>query len=383
MTDKVQLKGMTWSDPRGYDPMVAASDAFSRQYPDVSITWDKRSLQGFESTPVEDLAARYDLMIIDHPHVGSVARNGCLLALDEWLSEDTLGILANETVGKSFVSYTIDGHQWALPVDAATQVQAFRPDLGTPAGTWQEVISLAEDNAVILPMRPPHSLMCVYTLAANIGHPCGSSRERLLPEKVGMQVLAALKAVTDHIDPACFGMDPIATLDLLAEDSKLRLSPLVYLYKGYAKDGYRQNRLAFTDIAPLGRMGPVGSALGGTGIAVSSRTSHPEICTSFAAWVAGADCQSGLYHRANGQPGNAIAWGSEAVNAPVLNAYWNTRQTHEAAWLRPRHDGYMAFQQTGSEIVNDALTGRASLTTALSGLNSAYAASFQPKIAAQ
>ncbi|MEP3048223.1 MAG: extracellular solute-binding protein [Roseibium sp.] len=376
MTEAVKLRGMTWSDPRGYDPLIAATAAFEKEHAGVSIVWDKRSLQGFESTPVDELAAKYDLMIIDHPHVGAAARQGCLLPLDKWVDENDMIAIANETVGKSFVSYTIDGHQWALPVDAATQVQAHRPDLGTRAKTWQDIKKAAVDNAVIMPMRPPHSLMCIYTLAANIGHPCGSDQSRLLHPEIAKYVFTELKAVIDHIDPACFGMDPIAVMDELANGDKYRLAPLTYLYKGYSDAGYRHNRLAFTDIPALGNFGPVGSALGGTGLAISSRTEEPDLCSRFVAWVAGADCQSGIYARANGQPGNAVAWGSSAVNEPVLNAYWNTRATHEAAWLRPRHDGYMAFQQTASEIVNATLTEKTGLDSGIAALDAAFAASF-------
>lgn len=376
MNTQTKLRGMTWSDPRGYDPLIAASAAFERDNPGVSILWDKRSLQGFESTPVDELAAAYDLMIIDHPHVGSVARKGCLLALDDWLPEATLTALANETVGKSFVSYALDGHQWALPVDAATQVQVHRPDLGARVDRWEKVKELSQEGGVILPMRPPHSLMCIYTLAANIGVPCGSERDRLLPFDVFEEVFAELKAVTDNIDPACFGMDPIAVMDRMAEGDGARLAPFCYLYKGYSDAGYRRHRLAFTDIPTLGNCGPVGSALGGTGLAISSRTAAPETCAAFAAWVAGADCQSGLYAEANGQPGNARAWGSAAVNAPVLDAYWNTRLTHEAAWLRPRHNGYMAFQEAASNLVNAGLRGEMTIAAAITAINRAFADSF-------
>ncbi|RUZ93793.1 carbohydrate ABC transporter substrate-binding protein, partial [Mesorhizobium sp. M7A.F.Ca.CA.002.05.1.1] len=38
------LKGMTWSHPRGYDPMVACSSLW-QQKTGVVIEWDKRSLQ--------------------------------------------------------------------------------------------------------------------------------------------------------------------------------------------------------------------------------------------------------------------------------------------------------------------------------------------------
>lgn len=368
---------MTWSDPRGYDPLIAVSADYSRRHPNVVIEWDKRSLQGFESTPVDELAAAYDLMIIDHPHVGSVARKGCLLALDEWVEEAALTAIANETVGKSFVSYTLDGHQWALPVDAATQVQVHRPDRAERLVNWEDVKAAAKRGEVILPMRPPHSLMCIYTLAANIGAPCGSYRDRLLDAETLRHVFDELKAVTDHIDPECFGMDPIAALDKLATDETLIYAPLAYLYKGYSDAGYRANRLAFTDIPCLGKMGPVGSALGGTGLAISARTKAPEICADFAAYVAGAECQAGLYSTSNGQPGNAAAWGSKVVNAPVLNAYWNTRATHEAAWLRPRHNGYMAFQEESSHIVNATVLGESSIDDGIKAINSAYAKSFE------
>ena len=377
MAETMELKGMTWSDPRGYDPVVAAARTFASHHPGVTITWDKRSLQGFETTPVDELAARYDLMVIDHPHVGSVADKGCLLPFETHASEDALAALANQSVGRSFQSYFLHGRQWALPIDAATQVQAHRADLTSRVTSWHEVIRKAEDGHLIWPLRPPHVLMSFFTLAANLGRPCATSRGDLIAPDTGLKVLAALSAVARHIDAAFYSMDPIAALDKLAESGRYQLAPLVYLYKGYANEGYRTNRINFTDMPVLGRNGPLGSTLGGTGIAVSAKTAHPQLCTEFALWLAGAECQSGLYAKANGQPGNALAWSDPAVNAPVLDAYYNTRLTHETAWLRPRHDGYMPFQEEGSEIVTDALRGRLEPGAAVERLNERFRASFR------
>ena len=50
LVSSVMLKGMTWSHPRGYDPMVACS-AIWKEKTGVEIAWDKRSLQDFESFP--------------------------------------------------------------------------------------------------------------------------------------------------------------------------------------------------------------------------------------------------------------------------------------------------------------------------------------------
>ena len=52
----IRLRGMTWSHPRGHDPMIACSAIF-REKTGVEIDWDKRSLQDFESFQVQELAA--------------------------------------------------------------------------------------------------------------------------------------------------------------------------------------------------------------------------------------------------------------------------------------------------------------------------------------
>ena len=377
MSQTIKLRGMTWSDPRGYDPVVAAATAFVDIAPGVSIVWDKRSLQGFESTPVDELAAAYDLMVIDHPHVGAVAGLGCLLPFEAHASGSELDRLRGESVGKSFESYFLRGHQWALPIDAATQVQAIRPDLlAAPVARFAQVVELAQRGLVIWPLRPPHSLMSFYTLAANIGAPCAVAPGALVPRAAGLLVFEALQALAEAVDSACYAMDPIAAYEALAEGGRFAMIPYAYLYAPYAREGYRGHRVSYHNIPALGEMGPIGSALGGTGIAISARTKHPEICTRFALWLAGAGVQSGLYASNSGQPGNARAWADGAVNAVVGDAYMHTRLTHEAAWLRPRHAGYMAFQEEASGIVNDALRGKLCHEAALDSMDARFMESF-------
>lgn len=355
----VTLRGMTWSHPRGYDPMVGCS-ALWREKTGVEIAWDKRSLQDFESFPVEELARAYDFIVIDHPHVGQITAEGCLLPLDVPGREAERVGLAAGSVGASYQSYFWAGRQWAFPIDAAAQVQAWRPDLiAAPAKTWDEVVALAAEGRVMLPMRPPHSLMSFYTLAANLGRPCaGDGPSDFVDAETGAAVLALLRAVTSRMDPASFEMDPIAVSERMAEaSSPIACAPLAYGYVPYARDGFRPRRLAFADIPAAGDAGPRGSALGGTGIAVSARTRHPEEAIAFAYWIASGEVQRGPYVSTGGQPGHAAGWEDAAVNAPVHDFYRATRETLERAYVRPRHDGYMPFQQAASERINTALTG--------------------------
>ena len=92
------LRGMTWDDPRCYDPLAACALTW-RDRTGVQIARDRRSLQDFESFPVETLARRYDLIVIDHPHVGQVVAEGCLVALDVPRSAAECLTLAEASVG--------------------------------------------------------------------------------------------------------------------------------------------------------------------------------------------------------------------------------------------------------------------------------------------
>jgi multiple sugar transport system substrate-binding protein len=345
-----KLKGMTWSHPRGYDPMVACS-ALYKQETGIAIEWDKRSLQDFESFPVEDLARAYDLVVIDHPHVGQITKEGCLEPLDIAGHEAEFEAMAKASVGQSFPSYNWQGRQWAFPIDAATQVQAFRDDLADPAETWDDVLELAEQGGVLLPLRPPHSLMTFYTLSANLMSPCATSGDMLIDPKKGAETFEMIAELA-----ACFDMDPIAVFErMAAEDSTIACTPLAYGYVSYAIKGFRPNVLTFTEMPEAGIIGPAGSALGGTGIAVSAFSKAKPAAMDFAYWIASGDVQKGPYAASGGQPGHAAAWEDDGVNEATGDFYRGTRGTLEAAWVRPRYDGYMGFQQAASERINAGL----------------------------
>ncbi|MER3485106.1 MAG: ABC transporter substrate-binding protein, partial [Chloroflexota bacterium] len=147
MSTKIELCGISWDHPRGHDCMVASSEAYMAQHPEVRITWDTRSLKDFGDLPIARLAGKYDLLVIDHPFVGFAAEDGCLLPLDEYLDQAFLADQAANSVGPSHRSYIYAGHQWALATDAAGHVSAYRPDLldeiGGLPGTWDDVLRIA------------------------------------------------------------------------------------------------------------------------------------------------------------------------------------------------------------------------------------------------
>ena len=69
-------------DERGPDgvTILAPHEQYTHaDHPGVTITWEKRSLQAFADRPIDAMAQEYDLMVIDHPHVGEAARERAVL----------------------------------------------------------------------------------------------------------------------------------------------------------------------------------------------------------------------------------------------------------------------------------------------------------------
>ena len=140
----------------------------------VEIAWEARSLEAFGDQPLEEAAAGYDLIVIDHPFCGRAAATRCLTPLDELLDRSALDELRAGAVGPSHDSYDYAGHQWGLATDAACQVAAVRDDLldGEPApATWDDVLELARrrPGAVALPLSPPHAISSWLSISAAHG----------------------------------------------------------------------------------------------------------------------------------------------------------------------------------------------------------------------
>ncbi|NJL92738.1 MAG: hypothetical protein HC915_02895 [Anaerolineae bacterium] len=127
----ITLRGITWDHPRGYAPLEALAPIYAARY-GVQLTWERRSLKSFGATPLDALAAEYDVLVMDHPHVGMAVARQCLLPLDSLLDAALLETLASQSAGPSHASYHYAGQQWALALDAATHTSAWRPDLTTP-----------------------------------------------------------------------------------------------------------------------------------------------------------------------------------------------------------------------------------------------------------
>jgi hypothetical protein len=49
----------------------------------LSIAWDKQPPDGFESHSIADLCSRYDLVVLDYPHIGEAVEADCFVPLED------------------------------------------------------------------------------------------------------------------------------------------------------------------------------------------------------------------------------------------------------------------------------------------------------------
>src|SRR3546814_13151074 len=108
--------------------------------------------------------------------------------------------MAAGSVGGSYESYNWAGHQWALPIDAAAQVQAWVPSrIAGPPADWNAVSALARDGRLALALRPPHSLMSLFTISGLLGVTLPVEEDALFPDaaRAAYERLATLTALVE------------------------------------------------------------------------------------------------------------------------------------------------------------------------------------------
>ena len=355
------LRGINWGHRRAVGPLSAATPTFRAEHPDIDISWSQRSLAGFEFEPVPRLAESFDLIILDHPFCGDIAATSCLIPLDGLPSlEDRLFL------GPSLASYRYEGRIWALPIDAACQVAASRPDLLAALGaaapsTWEETLSLGRAArrrglSLAIACKGVHSLMTFFTLCANLGRPCRTDpTEPLVDRETATDALDAMEALLELCPAEALDWDSIALHEMMTADGRLVFCPAVYLYATYAESDY-PNPLRFHDLPGLRGPDPSGSTLGGTGLGISAKCRDPDAALAYTAYLLRPEIQTGFASH-HGQPARIEAWTGSAADARFAGAFSATRTTMEASWIRPRYPGYPRFQAEASELMEGYLRG--------------------------
>lgn len=346
MTASAQrYSGLTWDHPRGYDALAAAARASSVES-DLDLSWAKQPLEGFESRPIAETLRDYDLVVLDHPHLGDAIDSGQITPLESVFERGEIEAWRGRTIGAAMASYQVGASSYALPLDVAAQVVASNPArLAQLPDTWDDVLSIAGRLPVALSLAGPHALLTFFSLCLSLGAEPGG--RNLVPDAEATEALRIMQFLYAARPIGSERANPIELLDAMSCNEDLALVPLVFGYVTYADPG-RDWPIRFS-AAPRFGSGRRGSVLGGTGIGVSARTSVSVPLLDHLRWLMREDTQAGFIPAHSGQPSARAAWLDAEVNWTVGNFYVETLATVETAWVRPRFAGYVTFQNAAAD----------------------------------
>lgn len=372
-----ELRGITWNHTRGYTPLVACAQRFGEIHPDVTVTWARRSLVEFGEMPVEELAQRFDLLVIDHPFIGQAARRKVFRPLDGLLQPAVIAGWQQVSVGGSTDSYRYDAQTWAAPIDAACPVAVWREDLLSQAGTppprdWAGLLVLAKRGLVLIPGMHTDAIHHFYMLLLALGAEPGVGEETIAPVETCAEALEELARLYALVPETCQHMNPIAVHEALArEDSAQAYCPFAFGYSNYSRRSYAPRTLR-AGPPPRWRTEFLRTTLGGTGLAIAAGCLASEWAARFVEFVAAGETQRGLYWQTGGQPAHRSAWTDEANNAETAGYLAATLPTLDAAWVRPRFPGYLHFQDQAAHVVHEAACRRKAIPAAVEQMNALW-----------
>ena len=275
--------------------------------------WDARPLKDFEDQPLEELATRYDLVLIDYPFVGFAADRASSCPSTTGYRSRYLADQAAHSVGPSYASYTWAGKQWALAIDAACQVSAVRDDLWRAAELRRHAANLgggrrARRAAARLSGPGCHSVQSEPCLLRLPFRRRRSRRRKFWPD--GRQLDTRRRTRVARVSARARAR-PASAVARTTTRSGSRTAwrstdeivyvPLMFGYSSYARPGFRTRALRFGN-APRGperrdRLGARRRRPGAV-VAVAERDAAADLARE----IASSAAQCGLYARAAASP---------------------------------------------------------------------------------
>lgn len=346
--------------------MRAVQAAFAQQRPDIALKIDVRPLSDFEHQGMAGVARQYDIIVYDHPFSGDIAEGGLFVPLEDALGQQ-LGSAADSLyAGPSLTSYRLNGHVWGAPIDAATQHAIYRADLleltgeAVPA-SWHEAAALgqrlrARGMWLGMAVQTPHALLTIGSLMANAGRPWSTdaSQPLRIDETAFADAYVLLQGLLPFCPPEAMDWNSIDLHDSMVARDDVVYCPCVYGYATYGESNMRQ-RLSFADFAGATAPFHAGSAIGGTAAGLSRFSARGDEATALLAFLLSAPVQDELIPSHHGQAALSSSWVG-AENDKQFNGFFsNVARSMDTAWIRPRHPGYITFQNEAGRLVAQAL----------------------------
>jgi len=375
MSSSVHLSGIAWDHSRALPPLVATAQRYEETHPGVRIHWQKRTLDEFGHAPIDALAQKFDLIVIDHPWAGFCFEKNLVHDLKPLVPAAMLTGLEKNCVGQTFNSYVWQEKILALPIDAAAPAPSWRPDLLEWAGvqppqTWAETVALAQRKLAVIPGFNADLFLHFVMLLKGLGTDPFADLETIAPREIMRLAVELLRELVAPMPREIFSLNPIQIAERMTTTDDFAWNAFAYTYNNYARQGFATKPLRFGNLLSLKPGGPrLRSVLGGTGIAISTICKNVTTAVDYALFTANGQTQKTIYVQAGGQPAHRAAWEDAWADQLCGGFFSSTRATQEEAIVRPRYSGYVALQTEGGNALQEHLRDGRSLDMTLEKLD--------------
>jgi multiple sugar transport system substrate-binding protein len=387
----IRLKGLVWSHRRGYDPLIATAKTYHAAHPDVHIDWQIMGFHDcYHSSRCEAGSRDFetDLVCFDYPNTGDYAANGWAVPVDEMATSEQMADLVEDADPASYGSYIVNGRLWGLPIDAATIITGYRPDLlGEDAsaipGDWDSLLEVARSFH-----KPPTryglcnqfgnglgAYLLMEGIVAALGQAPYTEEGATLDRDKAVRALEIVREVHRLSIPGEVQKDHGLGFSFMRNDDRVALTVATFAYGNYA-GGQAPRKIKFADMPVMPETGVRTSNIGGVGLAVHSWSKHRDVAWDYAWSVMNRDTQSGTYIENEGQPGRISALRSDQYNDP-RDGFGNVlADALHGAYVRPNWPGYHYLEAGSDPVMKRFLAGDLTSDQTITELDRIAAESF-------
>jgi multiple sugar transport system substrate-binding protein len=377
------LRGITWSNPRGYDPLAAASEVWCKTHTDVKIKWDQLPWYEFEKKILKSLEEGncvYDLIMFDHPWTGKMAVEKWLVPWDTLSGKQYVDEVRKRVVSPSTESYYLYNHQWALPLDGSCHAGLFRNDLldvNLLPEDWESVAKWAEVNH-----DPPHCHALVMSLEGVLGsclflsmmaglrYPAYTDEHaRVINRDAAAHILLCLKDLLRFTPPGSSSWGPWDIYERFCTLDDVAYSPSIFAYVNYFGKGPRRGNLRLCPVPGFANGQKGKPILGGVGLGIAHTCSNIKEAKAFGEFLMSEEVQRYIFPAHAGQPSCHSAWFDSGVNQAFNNFYSDLSVNMSTAYIRPRYPAFHQIELKIGRILQNWWDKNVSLSSVLDQLN--------------
>lgn len=379
---KIVLNGITWKNPRGYDPLARAAQLWNQKFPDVQINWEQLPWYEFEDKIFAALAkdnSPFDFIMFDHPWTGKLANDGKIIAWNELMGDAYIQQLDERVVKPSTASYSMYGQQWALPLDAACHTGLYRNDLlngGTLPTTWETMAEWASAHTssnyypLVLCVEGVLGSCLFLSMMAGLGYPAFADEETPKYDRAAAEhIIALLKDLLKFTPPGSAHLGPWDIYNRFIEKDDMLFSPSIFAYVNYFGQDERKQHLRLCKV-PDFASGKKGKAiLGGVGLAVAKSCKWMDEAKRFGEYLMSEEVQLNVFPPNFGQPATVSAWENAPLNKTFNHFYNDLSLSMENAYIRPRYPTFHKIELLVGSTLQDFWDNKVNLRDTLDTLD--------------